>query len=98
VAALGLDLERQLAGEDKVRILTVHQAKGLEFECVFVAKAVEGEFPSWRSQKEGRLDEEHRLFYVAVSRAKQYLAVSYPKRDGRGRGQVPSRYLAALHS
>lgn len=98
VASLGLDLERQLAGEDKVRILTVHQAKGLEFESVFIAKAVEGEFPSWRSQKDGRLDEEHRLFYVAVSRAKQYLTLSYPKRDNRGRSQVPSRYLAALHS
>ncbi len=95
VASLGLDLERQLAGEDKVRILTVHQAKGLEFESVFVAKCVEGEFPSWRSLKEGRLDEEHRLFYVAVSRAKQLLTLSYPKRDTRGRNQIPSRYLAA---
>lgn len=98
VASLGLDLERQLAGEDKVRILTVHQAKGLEFEAVFVVKAVEGEFPSWRSLKEDRLDEEHRLFYVAVSRARQFLTLSYPKRDSRGRGQSPSRYLAALHS
>jgi DNA helicase-2/ATP-dependent DNA helicase PcrA len=98
IASLGLDLERQLAGEDRVRILTVHQAKGLEFESVFVAKCVEGEFPSWRSQKDGRLDEEHRLFYVAVSRAKQFLALSYPKRDSRGRSQVPSRYLSALHS
>ncbi len=98
VASLGLDLERQLAGEDKVRILTVHQAKGLEFEGVYVVKAVEGEFPSWRSLREGRLDEEHRLFYVAVSRARQFLHITHCRRDERGRGQTPSRYLAALHS
>jgi DNA helicase-2/ATP-dependent DNA helicase PcrA len=98
VASLGLDLERQLAGEDKIRILTVHQAKGLEFESVFLVKAVDGEFPSWRSRKENRLDEEHRLFYVAVSRAKRFLSLSYPQRDHQGRRQSPSPYLSALHS
>jgi DNA helicase-2/ATP-dependent DNA helicase PcrA len=96
VAALGLDLERQLGGEDRVRILTVHQAKGLEFDTVFVAKAVEGEFPSWRSMRENRLDEEHRLFYVAVSRARNRLYVSWQQRDGRGRSVSSSRYLKAL--
>ena len=96
VASLGLDLERQLGDEDRVRILTVHQAKGLEFDSVFVVKAVEGEFPSWRSIKEGRLDEEHRLFYVAVSRARKHLSVSWQQRDSRGRSQQASRYLKAL--
>ncbi len=98
VASLGLDLERQLAGEDKVRILTVHQAKGLEFDSVFLVKAVDGEFPSWRSRKEGRLDEEHRLFYVAVSRAKRFLAISNAQRDQQGRRQSASPYLASLRS
>lgn len=96
VASLGLDLERQLGDEDRVRILTVHQAKGLEFDTVFVVKAVEGEFPSWRSIKEGRFDEEHRLFYVAVSRARKHLNVSWQQRDSRGRSQQGSRYLKAL--
>ncbi|MFN7542159.1 MAG: 3'-5' exonuclease [Acidobacteriota bacterium] len=96
VASLGLDLERQLGEEDRVRILTVHQSKGLEFDTVFVARAVEGEFPSWRSLKENRLDEEHRLFYVAISRARERLYVTWQQRDGRGRSQVASRYLKAL--
>jgi DNA helicase-2/ATP-dependent DNA helicase PcrA len=96
VASLGLDLERQLGDEDRVRILTVHQSKGLEFDTVFVIKAVEGEFPSWRSIKDGNLDEEHRLFYVAVSRAREHLYVSYQQRDSRGKGQTPSRYLKSL--
>lgn len=96
MAALGLDLERQLGEEDRVRILTVHQAKGLEFDTVFVAKAVEGEFPSWRSMRENRLEEEHRLFYVAVSRARNRLYVSWQQRDGRGRSVNSSRYLKAL--
>lgn len=98
VASLGLDLERQLGDEDRVRILTVHQAKGLEFHTVFIVKAVEGEFPSWRSLKEGKLDEEHRLFYVAVSRAREHLIVTHQGRDTRGRGQTPSRYLKSLHA
>ncbi|MBM3760286.1 MAG: hypothetical protein FJW36_08575 [Acidobacteria bacterium] len=98
VASLGLDLERQLGDEDRVRILTVHQSKGLEFDTVFVVKAVEGEFPSWRSIKDGKLDEEHRLFYVAVSRARENLYVSYQQRDSRGKGQTPSRYLKSLRN
>lgn len=98
VASLGLDLERQLGDEDKVRILTVHQSKGLEFATVFVVKAVEGEFPSWRSIKDGNLDEEHRLFYVAVSRAREHLYISHQQRDSRGRGQTPSRYLKAVRA
>ena len=96
IASLGLDLERQLGDDDRVRILTVHQAKGLEFETVFVVKAVDGEFPSWRSIKEGRLDEEHRLFYVAVSRARKHLSVTWQQRDSKGRSQTPSRYLKCL--
>jgi DNA helicase-2/ATP-dependent DNA helicase PcrA len=96
VSALGLDLERQLGEEDRVRILTVHQAKGLEFDTVFVAKAVEGEFPSWRSMRENRLDEEHRLFYVAVSRARNRLYVTWQQRDEHGRSVNSSRYLKAL--
>jgi DNA helicase II / ATP-dependent DNA helicase PcrA len=94
--ALGLDLERQLGDEDQVRILTVHQSKGLEFDTVFVAKAVEGEFPSWRSVREGRTEEEHRLFYVAISRARRRLCVSWPKVDERGKRQAKSRYLGLM--
>jgi DNA helicase-2/ATP-dependent DNA helicase PcrA len=96
LAALGTDLDRYSGGADLVPVLTVHQAKGLEFENVFVANATDSEFPSWRSQKENRLPEEHRLFYVAISRARRRLTISWPAVNDRGRPASPSRYLKLL--
>ena len=92
--ALATDLDRQASREDRVAILTVHQAKGLEFPVVFVAMATDDNFPSWRSKREGRLSEEHRLFYVAVSRAKKRLFISWFERDSRNNRAMPSRYIA----
>jgi DNA helicase-2/ATP-dependent DNA helicase PcrA len=91
---LATDLDRQAALDDKLAILTVHQAKGLEFPVVFVAMAIDDNFPSSRSKREGRLSEEHRLFYVAVSRAKSRLFISWFERDQRGNRTTPSRYIA----
>ncbi|WP_321476304.1 3'-5' exonuclease [uncultured Paludibaculum sp.] len=93
VASLGKEIDGQAVDEDKVLLLTVHQAKGLEFDTVFIAGAADGEFPNRRSVKEGLEDEEHRLFYVAVSRAKRRLYFTYPVIGGWGRQQMPSRYL-----
>ncbi|MDR0994460.1 MAG: ATP-dependent helicase [Verrucomicrobiota bacterium] len=72
---------------ESVRLSTVHQAKGLEWKAVFVLWMVEGMFPSTRSLEEaGSEAEERRLFYVAVTRAKDYLWLCVPKmrksRDG----------------
>jgi DNA helicase-2/ATP-dependent DNA helicase PcrA len=97
-AALGTDVDRQSAEEDKVLVLTAHQSKGLEFDTVFIANATDGEFPNPRSAREGRLDEEHRIFYVASSRAKRRLFASYPRTNKWGRPAMPSRYLAMLAS
>ena len=91
---LATDPDRQGAHEDKLAILTVHQAKGLEFPVVFVAMAIDDNFPSARSKREGRLSEEHRLFYVAVSRARRRLFISWFERDQRGNRTTPSRYIA----
>ena len=91
---LATDLDRQANREDKLAILTVHQAKGLEYPVVFVAMATDDNFPSSRSKREGRLSEEHRLFYVAISRAKQRLYLSWFERDSRGNRTIPSRYIA----
>ena len=91
---LATDLDRQATREDKLAILTVHQAKGLEFPVVFVAMATDDNFPSARSKREGRLSEEHRLFYVAVSRAKRRLYLTWHERDSRGNRTTPSRYIA----
>lgn len=91
------------AGDDeKIRLSTIHQAKGLEFGVVFVIMLCDGLFPSARSLEsaEGE-EEERRLFYVAVTRAKNELYLSYPLlRAGYGNAgvtlQQPSRFLGEI--
>ena len=75
---LATDEDRGDSGEEKVSLMTIHAAKGLEFPVVFVVGANEGLLPHQRSMDtlEG-LEEERRLFYVAVTRAKQLLHLSY---------------------
>ncbi|MGL4740776.1 MAG: ATP-dependent helicase [Sarcina sp.] len=71
------EVEELLANKDKhprIPIITVHQAKGLEFENVIVSGLIEGLFPIYR----GELDEEGKLFYVAITRAKKNLILTYP--------------------
>ena len=63
----------------RVRLMTVHQAKGLEFPVVFVIGAAEGLFPTQRSIDDGDVDEERRLFYVASTRAMDLLVITYPR-------------------
>ena len=63
----------------KVTLMTVHSAKGLEFPVVFVVAMEEGIFPSTRAMDEGNIDEERRLCYVAITRAKERLYISYVK-------------------
>lgn len=64
---------------DKIVLSTVHQAKGLEWAAVFVINLIEGAFPHERAIREsGGLEEERRLFYVAITRAKKYLYLNYP--------------------
>jgi DNA helicase-2/ATP-dependent DNA helicase PcrA len=87
--------------DEKLILSTVHQAKGLEWRIVFLIWAAESAFPSPRSLKdEGGLEEERRLFYVAVTRAKDDLYVCYPlMATGRGRDQLlqkPSRFIQEL--
>lgn len=87
--------------DEEVRLSTIHQAKGLEFDVVFVIMLCEGLFPSHRSLEnlDGE-EEERRLFYVAVTRAREQLYLSYPIiRLGQGYGdmfQQPSRFLEEL--
>jgi len=82
-----------------VRLMTLHSAKGLEFRFVFIIGVEEGTFPHEASIEEGRLDEERRLMYVGITRAKEQLALSYARRKRRF-GEIianaPSRFLAEL--
>ena len=86
---------------EKIRLSSIHQAKGLEFRVVFVIMLCDGLFPSARSvdNPEGE-EEERRLFYVAVTRAKDELYLSHPlMRYMQGGGdmmQQPSRFLAEI--
>jgi len=80
----------------RVRLMTVHQAKGLEFPVVFVIGAAEGLFPTQRSIDDGDVDEERRLFYVASTRAMDVLVISYPRAamiSGNFEMRSPSRFL-----
>ncbi len=74
-----LDVRSESDGTDLVTLSTVHQAKGMEWPVVFVPWASEGMFPSQKACDEGRTDEERRLFYVAVTRAKDRLALLSPQ-------------------
>ncbi|MBI5281787.1 MAG: UvrD-helicase domain-containing protein [Candidatus Solibacter usitatus] len=96
IAALGREIDGQGAADNSLLLLTVHQAKGLEFDTVFVAGAADGEFPLGRSVRAGLETEEHRLFYVAVSRAKRRLYLSYPIVSKWGREQLRSRYIRTI--
>jgi DNA helicase-2/ATP-dependent DNA helicase PcrA len=86
--------------EDCIKLTTVHQAKGLEYDVVFLIGAADGMFPTRRSIEAGDVEEERRLFYVAVTRAKNELYISYPKvatRAGPGGMMLtPSRFLEEL--
>jgi DNA helicase-2/ATP-dependent DNA helicase PcrA len=95
--------DRVTTGDDEqLRLSTIHQAKGLEFDVVFVIMLCDGLFPSARSIEsvEGE-EEERRLFYVAITRARDELYLSYPLiRATQGYGgdamQQPSRFLKEI--
>lgn len=82
---------------DRVFLMTMHRSKGLEFGTVFISGAIEGLSPALPREK-GRavnIDEERRLFYVAMTRAKEHLYISVPARRF-GRSVEPSRFLAEI--
>jgi superfamily I DNA/RNA helicase len=96
---LDSELEEEKETGDAVTLITMHSCKGLEFPRVYIVGLEEGLLPHARSAAEGTLDEERRLFYVAVTRAMQSLTLSHCA--GRMRyGQLmpchPSRFLKEL--
>jgi DNA helicase-2/ATP-dependent DNA helicase PcrA len=99
-AALEAGEGQAQAGEDGVQLMTLHSAKGLEFPLVFLAGMEEGLFPSGRSLEEsGRLEEERRLAYVGITRARQKLVLSYAEArrlHGQDMYGVPSRFLREI--
>ena len=93
-----LDQEAEDNEEPPLVLSTIHSAKGLEFHTVFVLRAIDGTLPSRHALREdGGVDEELRLFYVAVTRAEEDLFISYPMTQyRRGQGEymtTPSRFI-----
>ncbi len=89
--------------DERLVLSTIHSAKGLEWQCVFVIWVVDGRFPSAYSfLSEEELEEERRLFYVAVTRAKKHLHLTYPINIyDKATGSVlskPSRFLDSVPS
>ena len=87
--------------EEAVRLTTVHQAKGLEFAAVFIIGLADGLFPLRRAVEAGDVEEERRLFYVAVTRARDELYLCFPKVNTKGGPSMllsPSRFLEEVSS
>lgn len=98
--SLMTDADEQKEGTDFITLMSVHAAKGLEFKSVVVTGLEEQLFPSFMAMEDPNgLDEERRLFYVAITRAKEFLAISYAQnryRFGQIRANEPSRFLEEI--
>src|SRR6185312_2300471 len=99
--SLVMDNDEARSGE-KVTIMTIHAAKGLEFDTIYLAGWEEGVFPSQRSLDEGglaSLEEERRLAYVAITRARRRATIIHAANRriyGQWTSSIPSRFLAEL--
>ena len=88
VAAFVADLRARFAEESEfggVQLLTLHRAKGLEFDAVAIVRVEEGELPIRQAKSDGAIDEERRLLYVGLTRARRHLLVSWLARKKRSR-------------
>ena len=98
--ALYTDIEQYNASDDAVVMMTIHSAKGLEFPHVFLVGFEDGLFPGQRSiGDQAEMEEERRLCYVAITRAKQSLTISYARQRmiyGRTSSSLPSRFLKEI--
>ena len=101
-ASLATDFDRNTAEKDAdcVNMMTIHSAKGLEFPFVFIAGLEEGLFPSELSAESPReLEEERRLFYVALTRAERQVILTFAKsrfRNGKMEFSSPSRFIKEI--
>jgi DNA helicase-2/ATP-dependent DNA helicase PcrA len=100
--ALVSELDEDTENREYITLMSVHSAKGLEFDAVIVGGLEENLFPSYMSMSsEEQLDEERRLFYVAITRARHFLALSYATSRyffGNLRMNQPSRFIEEIDS
>ena len=99
-AALESGDNQAQAGQDAVQLMTVHSSKGLEFDCVFISGLEDGIFPNENALSDaGGVEEERRLMYVAITRARQRLYLSHSQTrmlHGQTRYNVKSRFYNEL--
>ena len=100
-ASIGQELAADAIMEDRLTLSTIHSAKGLEWDTVFIIWALDGRFPSYQSmEKPDALEEERRLIYVAATRAQHHLFITYPQeiydRISQSVLYEPSRFLEAV--
>jgi len=98
--ALVADIDQHDPNADAVSLMTLHNAKGLEFPVVFISGLEDGLFPMARAFDEPKqLEEERRLFYVGITRAERKLYLAYARRRRRGRDwmdAIPSSFLESV--
>ena len=78
-----------------LQLMTMHSAKGLEFDCVYIIDAVEGVTPHKKAKSASELEEERRMFYVAMTRARHKLVIFTPGMVA-GKVKEKSRYVADI--
>lgn len=93
--ALGEQKNRKAEEKDGIFLMTMHGAKGLEFDTVFIIQSNEGVIPYKKAKLDAELEEERRMFYVAMTRAKRELIISYVK-NKNGKEVSPSRFVSEL--
>lgn len=93
--ALNRQKQKQKGNSAGVRLMTMHASKGLEFDSVFLIQANEGRIPYRKALRENGTEEERRLFYVAMTRAKEVLKITYVTTKN-GKDAHPSRFVEEL--
>ncbi|MCZ6528129.1 MAG: UvrD-helicase domain-containing protein [Candidatus Dadabacteria bacterium] len=97
--SLASDLDNLIENSDQVTLMTLHSAKGLEFPVVFIVGMEENLLPHFNSTMNGQVEEERRLFYVGITRAKEklYLAGATKRMIfGKQQWSIPSRFISEL--
>ena len=82
--------------KSRIPIITIHQAKGLEYDTVVISGAQENTFPSFMSIKTHNLEEERRTFYVAITRAKKRLYITCNTDGGYNRKAEKSSFISLI--
>lgn len=98
--SLATDQDIQDSAEERVTLMTAHAAKGLEFANVFIVGVEEKLFPSYRCTTLNEIEEERRLLYVAITRAKRFCLMSYVSsrfRNGQTENCSPSRFIRDIN-